>query len=83
MKKMKGVVPVEHSSYALYQDSRAKFKHQSLMQDYEELQKVYTFSGFHQICVCYCLFTWVFVDSDVYVIVFAVEKFELMQLELI
>ncbi|XP_004287138.1 PREDICTED: uncharacterized protein LOC101291080 [Fragaria vesca subsp. vesca] len=39
MKKMKGVVPVEPSSYALYQDSRAKFKHQSLMQDYEELQK--------------------------------------------
>ncbi|PRQ46107.1 hypothetical protein RchiOBHm_Chr2g0085521 [Rosa chinensis] len=39
MKKMKGVVAVEPSSYALYQDSKARFKHQSLMQDYEELQK--------------------------------------------
>ena len=62
MKKMKGVVAAEPSSYALYQDSRARFKHQSLMQDYEELQKVYYdsgfsnfFSGFHQICVCLLL----------------------------
>lgn len=39
MKKMKGVVAVEPSSYALYEDSRARFKHQSLMQDYQELQK--------------------------------------------
>ncbi|XP_050386123.1 uncharacterized protein LOC126802500 [Argentina anserina] len=36
---MKGVVAAEPSSYALYQDSRARFKHQSLMQDFEELQK--------------------------------------------
>lgn len=46
MKKMKGVVAVEPSSYALYEDSRARFKHQSLMQDYQELQKVCIISWF-------------------------------------
>lgn len=39
MKKMKGVLAMEPSSYAGYEDPRTRFKHQSLMQDYEELQK--------------------------------------------
>ncbi|KAK4265724.1 hypothetical protein QN277_026741 [Acacia crassicarpa] len=36
MKKMKGVVPME-SSYASYEDHRARLRHQSLLQDREEL----------------------------------------------
>ncbi|XP_028760887.1 uncharacterized protein LOC114719541 [Neltuma alba] len=36
MKKMKGVVPME-SPYASYEDQRARLRHQSLLQDYEEL----------------------------------------------
>ncbi|KAE8126061.1 hypothetical protein FH972_020811 [Carpinus fangiana] len=39
MKKMKGVIAVEPSPYALYKDPRNRFKHQSLLQDFEELQK--------------------------------------------
>ncbi|XP_062159594.1 uncharacterized protein LOC133866945 [Alnus glutinosa] len=39
MKKMKGVVAMESSPYALYKDPRNGFKHQSLLQDFEELQK--------------------------------------------
>lgn len=58
MKKMKGVVAVEPSSYALYEDSRARFKHQSLMQDYQELQKVYHFWVFN-------ILFWVFIRSGV------------------
>lgn len=46
MKNMKGVVvgsSMEKSkapSFAVYEDPRARFRHQSLMQDYEELLKV-------------------------------------------
>ncbi|KAI9125811.1 hypothetical protein K1719_003229 [Acacia pycnantha] len=36
MKKMKGVIPME-SPYASYEDHKARFRHQSLLQDYEEL----------------------------------------------
>ncbi|KAI4344282.1 hypothetical protein L6164_011528 [Bauhinia variegata] len=36
MKKMKGIVPMEHASY---EDQRTRFRYQSLLQDYEELQK--------------------------------------------
>lgn len=45
MKKMKGVAlpplppHVEYPPYALFEDQRNRFKHQSLLQDYEELQK--------------------------------------------
>ena len=42
MKKMKGIVPMESPSYVVYEDQRAMFRHQSLLQDYEELQKVKT-----------------------------------------
>ncbi|GMI88491.1 INO80-BINDING PROTEIN 2B [Hibiscus trionum] len=40
MKKMKGVAAsVEYSRYAMYEDQRARFKHQSLMQDFQDLHK--------------------------------------------
>ena len=39
MKKMKGVVPME-SPYDVFQDQRTRLRHQSLLQDYEDLQKV-------------------------------------------
>ncbi|EXB24579.1 hypothetical protein L484_004168 [Morus notabilis] len=39
MKKMKKVVSLEASPYAVYEDARTRLKHQSLMQDYEELDK--------------------------------------------
>lgn len=39
MKKMKGVVSME-SPYDVYQDQRTRLRHQSLLQDYEDLQKV-------------------------------------------
>ncbi|KAG2668198.1 hypothetical protein I3843_15G144000 [Carya illinoinensis] len=39
MKKMKGAVVMKPSPYAVYEDSRTRFKHQSLLQDFEELQK--------------------------------------------
>ncbi|KAI9117182.1 hypothetical protein K1719_011348 [Acacia pycnantha] len=38
MKKMKKIVSSE-SPYAVCQDQRSKYRHQSLLQDYEELQK--------------------------------------------
>jgi len=38
MKKMKGVVPME-PPYEVYQDQRARLRHQSLLQDYEDLHK--------------------------------------------
>ncbi|KAJ7979596.1 Ribosomal RNA small subunit methyltransferase G [Quillaja saponaria] len=37
--KMKGVVSVESPSYAVYEDPRTRFRHMSLLQDYEELEK--------------------------------------------
>lgn len=46
MKKMKKVVSLEASPYAVYEDARTRLKHQSLMQDYEELDKVNFFNGF-------------------------------------
>ncbi|KAI4335538.1 hypothetical protein L6164_014176 [Bauhinia variegata] len=36
MKKMKGIVSME---YAVYEDQRTRYRHQTLLQDYEELQK--------------------------------------------
>ncbi|GLT25366.1 hypothetical protein SLA2020_004980 [Shorea laevis] len=43
MMKMKGVasvaVPMEFSPYAMYEEQRNRFKHQSLLQDFAELQK--------------------------------------------
>ncbi|OMO61716.1 hypothetical protein CCACVL1_23303 [Corchorus capsularis] len=40
MKKMKGVAAaMEYSPYAMYEDQRTRFKHQSLMQDFEDLHK--------------------------------------------
>ncbi|TKY73132.1 hypothetical protein E2542_SST01880 [Spatholobus suberectus] len=39
MKKMKGVVSVESPPYAVYEDQRARLRHQSLLQDYEDLQE--------------------------------------------
>ncbi|XVF35575.1 hypothetical protein REPUB_Repub18cG0157700 [Reevesia pubescens] len=44
MKKMKGVAAapaavMEYSPYAMYENQRTKFKHQSLMQDFEDLHK--------------------------------------------
>lgn len=38
MKKMKGVVSME-PPYEVYQDQRAMFRHQSLLQDYQDLHK--------------------------------------------
>ncbi|XWS26238.1 hypothetical protein CRYUN_Cryun26dG0014400 [Craigia yunnanensis] len=40
MKKMKGVAAsLEYFPYAMYADQRTRFKHQSLMQDFEDLHK--------------------------------------------
>lgn len=39
MKKMKGVVSLD-PPYEVYQDQRARLRHQSLLQDYEDLHKV-------------------------------------------
>ncbi|XP_039006407.1 uncharacterized protein LOC120133993 [Hibiscus syriacus] len=40
MKKMKGVAAsVEYSRHTMYEDQRARFKHQSLMQDFQDLHK--------------------------------------------
>ncbi|GMY35607.1 ribosomal RNA small subunit methyltransferase G [Fagus crenata] len=39
MKKMKGVVAMDASLYAVSEDPRTRFRHQSLLQDFEELQK--------------------------------------------
>ncbi|KAK8568532.1 hypothetical protein V6N13_106440 [Hibiscus sabdariffa] len=40
MKKMKGVAAsAEFSRYPMYEDQRARFKHQSLMQDFQDLHK--------------------------------------------
>ncbi|KAL5547522.1 hypothetical protein UlMin_002753 [Ulmus minor] len=39
MKKMKGVAPMEAYPYPVYEDPRMVFKHQSLVQDYQELEK--------------------------------------------
>lgn len=40
MKKMKGVAAsMEYSPYAMYEDPRTRFKHQSLMQDFQDLHK--------------------------------------------
>ncbi|XP_040997935.1 uncharacterized protein LOC121243940 [Juglans microcarpa x Juglans regia] len=39
MKKTKRAVVMESSPYAVYEDPRTRFKHQSLLQDFEELQK--------------------------------------------
>ncbi|XP_062078444.1 uncharacterized protein LOC133782967 [Humulus lupulus] len=38
-KKMKGVAAMETPLYPVYEDARTRFKHQSLMQDYQELEK--------------------------------------------
>ena len=38
MKKMKGVVSLD-PPYEVYQDQRARLRHQSLLQDYEDLHK--------------------------------------------
>lgn len=51
MKKMKGVIAMESSPYALYKDPRNRFKHQSLLQDFEELQKVTSFVGFNRFVI--------------------------------
>lgn len=55
MKKMKGVAAAADSpppSYAtMYEDPRIMFKHQSLMQDYEELYKVIAFLGFQRFLI--------------------------------
>ncbi len=37
---------MESSPYALFKDQRNGFKHQSLLQDFEKLQKVISFVGF-------------------------------------
>ena len=39
---MKGVV-LDSSSYGSYEDAKARFKHQALLQDYQELHKVILF----------------------------------------
>ncbi|KAG6625593.1 uncharacterized protein LOC122299511 [Carya illinoinensis] len=39
MKKTKRAVVMESSPYDVYEDPRTRFKHQSLLQDFEELQK--------------------------------------------
>lgn len=41
-KKMKGV-DLGSSPYGVYVDAKARFKHQTLMQEYQELQKVVLF----------------------------------------
>ncbi|XP_030510280.1 uncharacterized protein LOC115725020 [Cannabis sativa] len=38
-RKMKGVAVMETPMYPVYEDARTRFKHQSLMQDYQELEK--------------------------------------------
>ena len=43
MKKMKGVVSLD-PPYEVYQDQRARLRHQSLLQDYEDLHKVTPFA---------------------------------------
>ena len=49
---MKGVAAVatatarEYSPYAVYEDQRTRFKHQSLMQDFEDLHTVITFADY-------------------------------------
>jgi hypothetical protein len=42
MKKMKGVVASMKSPSDVYMDQRSMFRHQSLLQDYEDLHKVTT-----------------------------------------
>lgn len=44
-RKMKRGV-MEASPYAVYEDAKSRFKHQSLLQDYLELQKVISLCGF-------------------------------------
>ncbi|XP_061353183.1 uncharacterized protein LOC133297961 [Gastrolobium bilobum] len=39
MKKMKGVVSMESLPFPVYEDQRTRLRHQSLLQDYEDLQK--------------------------------------------
>ncbi|XP_047178201.1 uncharacterized protein LOC124845180 [Vigna umbellata] len=39
MKKMKGVVSVEYTPSAVYEDQTVSFRHQSLLHDYEDLQE--------------------------------------------
>ena len=46
MKKVKGVAVVEGFPYPIYEDPRIRYKHQSLMQDYQELENVFSFNGF-------------------------------------
>lgn len=54
MKKMKGVV----SQYPpVYDDSKARFKHQSLLQDYQDLEKVNFFFSFYGFGVFFAVFT--------------------------
>lgn len=44
MKKMKGIAVMESSPYAAApEDPRIRYKHQSLMQDYQDLEKVKLF----------------------------------------
>ena len=44
-KKMKRMV-MESSPHAVYEDAKSRFKHQSLLQDFHELQKVISLCGF-------------------------------------
>lgn len=60
MKKMKAAVAAmdfSPPSYAaMYEDPRIMLKHQSLMQDYDELYKVVAFLGF----LAFLISLWVF-----------------------
>lgn len=60
MKKMKGVAAsVEYSPYPIYEDQRNRFKHHSLMQDFDDLFKVL-------ISCCLFIFLLNFIRSGVF-----------------
>lgn len=50
MKKMKGVVvSVDSPVYPVYEDQRTRLRHQSLLQDYEDLLEVPHFLVFDKV----------------------------------
>ena len=66
--KMKGVVAKESSPYVVGEDPRTRLRHQSLLLDFEELQKVSSFVGFQGFVISFvvstdlmfCLIFWRF-----------------------
>lgn len=60
MKKMKKIVPLESPPYADYEDQRTRHRHQSLLQDHEELLKVVI--CFLQFLTIHNFLLWVSID---------------------